>query len=267
MRALYNFYIDASIHVALALVSLVYVSTVYLNLPYDWRLMTFLFCTTIASYNFIKYGVEAEKYILVSNKYHRIIQLFSFLVLLPAVYLSLGLRMEVWITLFILAALVGFYAIPILPQKRSFRTWGSVKVGIVALVWSGTTVLVPVLQAAATTGHDMWIEASQRFLFVLVMMIPFEIRDLAFDKPNLGTLPQRLGIRRTKKLGYGLIVLCLLLTYFKDSIELWEPLHKAMVFSILMMMVYYSNPQRNPSYSSFWVEGLPIFWAVLIVLF
>ena len=52
-----------------------------LNIPIDEHLAFFLFFSTIASYNFIKYGLEAEKYILVANRYHKNIQFFSFIAL------------------------------------------------------------------------------------------------------------------------------------------------------------------------------------------
>ncbi len=41
----------------------------------------------------------------------------------------------------------------------------------------------------------------QRVLLVLAFLIPFEIRDLAYDKPELKTIPQRIGVTQTKIFG------------------------------------------------------------------
>ncbi len=266
LNRLFKFYLDASIHVALALMSLVLVTFIYFGLDINWEVSLFLFLTTIASYNFIKYGVEAEKYIIVSNKYHRVIQVFSFLAMIPALYLALSINLQVWLLLGILTVLVVLYAIPILPKEKTFRTWGMVKVMIVALVWAGITVVLPILSVDAPLDFDVWIETAQRFLFVLVLMIPFEIRDLEFDKPNLGTLPQKMGIRRTKQLGYLIVFIALILTYFKDDIYQAEPFQKSIIFGILILLVAYSEVSRKPVYSAFWVEGLPILWAAFVFL-
>jgi len=73
----FNFYLDASIHVALAVFSLVYVTTITLNISINSHLIYFIFFGTIVCYNFIKYGVEADKYFLVANPYHKNIQIMQ----------------------------------------------------------------------------------------------------------------------------------------------------------------------------------------------
>lgn len=264
IKAIFNFYIDASVHVALAVLSLVLLSYHYLYLPVDWNLGMVLFLLTIATYNFIKYGVEVRKYVLVSNRYHRLIQFFSIAALIPASYLASSFSMGIFVTLALLAILAALYAIPFLPQKQSLRTQGTIKVGIVALVWSGITVVLPVVAAKSTISFDFWIELFQRFLFVYALMIPFEIRDLRFDRPDLGTLPQILGIRATKYLGFICMFMAAGLTYFKDDIRPGEAGEKLLIFFILGVLIWFSNPERRSTYAAFWVEGLPIIWVVLV---
>jgi len=55
-RFLFNFYIEASIHVALAVFSLYYVFSIVNQLPYDEALGYTLFYGTITAYNFVKFA-------------------------------------------------------------------------------------------------------------------------------------------------------------------------------------------------------------------
>src|SRR5690606_8884320 len=79
------------------------------------------------------------------------------------------------------------YAIPILPkrffidQKKNLRNIGGLKVYVIALVWAGVTVLLPVMDISGVFTSDVLIIAIQRFLLVMLLMLPFEIRDLQYD--------------------------------------------------------------------------------------
>ena len=91
LRKLLDFYLDASIHVALAVTALVLVTYLFLNIPVENPLLGFSFFSSIVCYNFIKYGVEAKKYLIVSKTYHKRIQTFSFLSFFPAIWFGVQL--------------------------------------------------------------------------------------------------------------------------------------------------------------------------------
>ena len=55
LRTLFDFYINASIHVALSVYALTRVTEIYFDIPYDENLNYFIFYGTITGYNFIKY--------------------------------------------------------------------------------------------------------------------------------------------------------------------------------------------------------------------
>ncbi|WP_273565905.1 hypothetical protein [Maribacter halichondriae] len=195
---LFDFYLDASIHVALGVFALLKVTVILLHISVDPHVSSYLFFGTIACYNFIKYGVEAEKYLLVANRYHKNIQFFSFAALTMALYHLYFLTWQTWLAIAIISFLTGIYALPVLPKAKNLRSLGLLKILLVGLVWAGSTVILPVLEASQAMKWDTWIETCQRFLLVLVLLIPFEIRDLKYDAPDLRTLPQRVGFARTK---------------------------------------------------------------------
>lgn len=259
-KVLFDFYLDASIHVAFAAISLIGISCISLNIPVDSHLLIFVFAGSIAVYNFIKYGVEAEKYIKVTNTYHKGIQFFSIAFLGLAAYQAWFLNMEIYISLIIIAVLVGLYALPILPKAGKLRNWGVSKVIIVGIVWAIATVLIPVIKAGQSFNWDVWMVFSQRVLFVLAWMLPFEIRDLKYDSPDLRTLPQSFGPRKTKILGGILLTIMCLLLFFKDYIAPLEIPVTLFITAVLMLFILGSRQEQQTYYSSFFVEGIPLLW-------
>ncbi|MGW9687270.1 hypothetical protein [Flagellimonas sp. 2504JD1-5] len=266
LKLFFDFYLNASIHVGLAVISLLWTTTLLLNVPINFSLLGFTFFSTIVCYNFVKYGVEAEKYLIVSNTYHRSIQIFSFICFIPALYFFIHLDQQIWMTVLVLAVISTLYAIPLLPKTTNLRSLGGFKIYIVALVWVGFTVFLPVLDRDIAISWDIWILFVQRFILVLVLLFPFEIRDLKWDNAQLKTLPQVLGIEPTKKLGIVLTIGGFLLTFLKDELypaEIWS----RFVMSITLVSVFlYGKKMQRKYLVSFWVEGIPILWCGLLWL-
>lgn len=263
-KRIFDFYLDASIHVALSVLSLLYATTYFLGVQADYHLFFFIFFGTIACYNFVKYGVEAEKYILVANRYHKNIQFFSFLCLAAGLYFSFFLHFDLFVALGILLLFTGLYALPVLPGTKNLRSFGGLKIVVVAIVWAGTTVFLPVIAINADISWDVWIEALQRFLLVLALMLPFEIRDLKFDEPDLNTLPQHFGIEWTKRFGYAVSLVFFLLTFLKDDLAAREIVAKGILFLVLIGLLYATKKDQSKYFASFWVESVPIFWCLLV---
>ncbi|MGB5481704.1 MAG: hypothetical protein WBM91_11550 [Eudoraea sp.] len=267
LNRIFNFYLDASIHVALAVISLVLITNLYLNIIPGQHLILFVFFGTIPSYNFIKYGVEAKKYILVKNSYHRQIQIFSFILLALAGYHFFFLSYAVWFICFVLALLVGLYALPVSSKHKNLRNSGILKVLLVALVWTGTTVVIPVISSTISFSWDIGLLILQQFILILILLIPFEIRDLEYDELNLKTIPQRIGVSQTKNLGLFLSLIFYLITFLKDDLSRLEIIGKTILFLILIIMLLMTRRNQSKYFASFFVESIPICWlGILIVL-
>lgn len=264
LKRLFDFYLDASVHVALAVYSLLQITALLFNITLSNHLSFFVLFGTIVCYNFIKYGVEADKYILVNNRYHKNIQIFSFIGFAFGCYHGYFLSMDSWLIILILLGLTGFYALPVLPQAKNLRSLGGLKIFLVALVWSGITVILPYTEIGKVFGWDDWVEVVQRILLVLVLLIPFEIRDLTYDKPELKTIPQRIGVTQTKIFGSFLVLFFFFLTFLKDEITELELIAKGMFFLILGGLMFVTKRNQSKYFASFWVEVIPIFWWFVI---
>src|SRR5690606_20141792 len=140
------------------------------------------------------------------------------------------------------------------------RSLGGLKIFIVALVWAGTTVILPVVSSYKPLDLNVWIEGGQRFVLVLLLILPFEIRDLEYDDSELKTLPQRYGFINTKIIsGFG-VLLFLFLTFLKTELSLIDLISKGVMFLIMGIVIYITKENQSKYFSSFWVDALPIFW-------
>lgn len=265
IKKIFDFYLDASIHVSLGVFSLVHVTALTLNINVPPELYFFIFFGSIACYNFVKFGVEAEKYFLVTNTYQKNIQFFSLGCLLVAGYQLLFLSERVFVGLLVLAAITGLYALPVLPRHKNFRSLSGLKILIVAAVWAGTTVILPAISVLDTISWNIKVETVQRFLFVLILLIPFEIRDLKYDSLLLKTLPQRVGVKGAKIIGYVWIALFYGASFLKTELDINRMLAMTMVCSMLILVIYMTKKEQGKYFSSFWVEAIPLFWWLLFV--
>lgn len=267
LRQIFDFYLNASIHVALAVVSFYFVSLEIFKVSTNYRLAGFLFFGTIVCYNFIKYGVEAKKYLIVSNPYHRLIQIFSFLAFFGACYFFIGLSKNLWIAILILVLVSTLYAVPFLPQTKNLRSLGGMKIYLVAFVWMGCTLLLPIVDNDLVLNTDFIVLMLQRVLVVLILLIPFEIRDLSYDDTYLRTLPQRIGVGRSKLLAYFLIGIYIVLSFLRSGLVVLDFIVELFFGAVLFVTIFLTKEKQSKYFASFWVEALPVLYLGICIFF
>lgn len=266
-KKILDFYINSSIHVALAVVSLSLISVQNLGLDADLHLLNFLFFGTITGYNFVKYAGVAKLHHRSLAKSLRFIQIFSLICFIGFLISLFYVEREIlyWIGFFGLFTLL--YALPVFSKKRNLRSISGIKIFIIAFVWAGVTVILPVATDAIKMDWNVLAEFIQRFLIVLVLILPFEIRDLKYDLEQLGTIPQRVGVTKTKILGLIFLVLVLLIESLQSSITSSAFLSLFIISLITAGLTLKAKENQSSYYSSFWVEGIPILWLLLLWLF
>lgn len=273
LKPLIDFYINSSIHVALAVFSMTYVTVLELGLPTDWPLFLFVFFSTITGYNFVKYFGMAKFHHRRLARWLKIIQVFSLVCFFLMLWFLWQLKPKTIVYVAVFGVVTFLYAIPFLPKRyfvdrqKNLRNIGGLKVYVIALVWAGVTVLLPVLDKNGLFTLDVWLTAIQRFLLVMLLMLPFEIRDLQYDSLKLATIPQKIGIKNTKIMGVLVSMVFLMLEFFKDQLSLKLILLTLAVTLITLLFIVFANKKRSNYYSSFWVESVPILWLVLHLIF
>lgn len=274
LKTIFDFYINSSIHVALAVSALSWITLLQFDIPYDENILSFTFFASITGYNFVKYFGLAKFHHRSLAQWLKTIQLFSGICFLLMTYFAFKLEFETLLGIGIFGSATFLYAIPIVPKtlyldkQKNLRSIGGLKVYIIAVVWTGVTVFLPLLNNQFDlTTDDVIITALQCFLFVLVLMFPFEIRDLNYDSLKLATIPQKIGVKPTKSIGLLLLVLFYVLNYFKDDITTSYVVSTLMISSIALLFLIFAKKNQNKYFSAFWVESLPILWlGILLVI-
>ncbi len=263
----FNFYVNSSIHVSFSVVALALVTYIDLDITSDGILLLFLFFGSVSGYNFVKYAEVAGLHHRSLTKSLREIQIFSFACGVGFLLSLFWLTREALLGMFFLGVLTLFYAVPFFSRKRSLRSITGLKVYIIAFVWAGATVLIPVVQSSCKITTDVWIVFLQRVIFIIILMIPFEIRDLQYDDKSLKTLPQLLGIDRVKKLGYFLLFLYSSMFFLREETSVIIFLMHVFVSFLLGICIYKSNMMRKRYFTSFWVESIPIIFGIIALMY
>ncbi len=230
---------------------------------------TFLFLSflgSIAAYNFVKYSNFSKLHHKRLTRSIKGIRILTYSSLVFFMYFAFKVPSKTLLYMFPFIILTILYIVPVFPNKNNLRSLAGVKIFIIAVVWTGITVVVPVIFAEASMNFDFMIEAIQRFLFIIVIMLPFEIRDLEYDSSALETIPQTIGITRTKVFGSILLVVFLLLTAIKKVLSPVEILSTILVTTISLLFLWGTEREQSKYYCSFWVESVPIMWLVILVV-
>lgn len=267
LKKMFNFYLDANIHVALGVYALVQVTLLEYDLPYDEPISLALFFGTIVEYGFIKYASLAKHYLFVRQKYLKLIQFFNFSCALIAIYYVSQLNLR---TILVTAALVlvaFLYVVPSMTTKKNLRSLKGIKAFVVSLTWSASTLLLPLLNNDVPITSDVLIDLVQRFLFILALMVPFEIRDLKYDEPYLKTIPQVFGVSGSRLFGMVLLVFFVVFGLLKSDLNTNSLYVEWAVALMLLLALAFTRENQSRYFASFFVEGISILWWLGLLLF
>lgn len=274
IKRLFDFYINSSTHVSLSVVALGWITYLSLDINVNFMVLSFLFFSTVTGYNFVKYAEIAGLHHRSLAQSLKTIQIYSVICGIGMLVTSLFMSLEVWVACGILGLVTLLYAIPFFMPKNTasqvkgnLRSVAGLKIFIIGVVWSGVTVILPVLQDGTITW-DVGVICIQRVLFVLALMIPFEIRDMVFDNLALKTLPQIVGVKKAKIIGVTWLLLYCVLEFFKDEFNLDTFLSQLFIMMVTSICIYLSQKRSAATmyFSSFWVEGIPLLWLWLVLV-
>lgn len=265
-RNVFALYINSSLHVAAAVTGFVFITSIHLGIEVQPAFQLFIFSAAVVGYNSIRYG-----YLLSETDFMKRFQ-------------RVGIRIITGVALFALAgsafclspAVLGvtatlgcitlLYRFPFFDGTLNLRSIFGIKILIIAVTWTGVTVGLPVLSGypPGEAGLVIMIEAIQRFLFVVVLILPFDIRDARTDGYKLGTVPQLFGIKKTRVMATFFLVLVVMLEWGKNlAFGISFPV-LVLISLITLGMVWRSVYRQTEYFASFWVEGIPIAWALIL---
>ncbi len=198
----------------------------------------------------------------------------SLLSLIPLFFL---ISIESRILMIFLSILSFFYSIPLFTmgeQKFGLRNIPGLKQFLITLVWTMSTVLLPVLEAqdlnlASISMRDTTILIAKRFLFIGALTIPFDIRDLFEDRQSgLKTIPvvwgEKNAILFCQALLFGYLVLLFLFRNGGFNTSFF-----ALTLTVILAgwLIFKSKWEKNEYYYFFYMDGVLIIQYLALILF
>ncbi len=251
-KKIFDFYIKSSLHIAFAIFSFVKVVELSLNISANVFLEVAIFSGSVLGYTVLKYYKfwKSTKFSLHKNK--------SVLGVIIVAFLTFAFCFFQLKFSFQIAFLQIFFLVVLYPFLRKY--W-FLKTAVVSFCVTYVVSYIPTLDTKMVFFFDTILQVKLFFL-ICALLIPFEIYDSQYDAITLQTIPQKFGIKKTKYLGYlFLICFCIL------SLILRFERFDVVIAIIIGLFIRFSSTKNTKYYTSFWVEAIPIFWWLLVLIY
>ncbi len=270
MSRVFHWIIAHAVFIACCTASLVFQTTQLLHLSTNYYLAAFVFFSTLCSYNFhwllgsISSGKQLFLPVLLTKKTTLFFLLLGFaglVLVFPKSNVSLA-------DACIAFALTFIYSIPLLPFKQlAFtRKAGFLKTILLAFTWMFVTAYIPVHQAGIGFGTAALWWMTRRFLFMLMLCIMFDNRDIATDKINgLHSLATDLKPAVMKWLIYFIFLLLFVsnFLYSVNDITIPQSVALQVAATTTLIVYFFSKKKQGYFFYYFLVDGLMLLSALL----
>ena len=149
----------------------------------------------------------------------------------------------------------------------SIRGFPLFKIFIISITWSYITIFVPLLYEGYLVDYSVLSCLFQRILFLIAILIPFDIRDIKVD--TIQTIPNTVGVFRAKLFGWFclfIIQVFLIVDVFNYTISL--PFFLALFISIELtsIVLYFASENKSFIFYGIIVEGLSIIMCLFVLI-
>jgi 4-hydroxybenzoate polyprenyltransferase len=241
-----------------------------MHLPFNYYLILLVFCATLCSYNFhyILAGCLAQQKVslqlLVRRPIAAVLVLFG-IILVLFVFNRSGVS---FIDISIACVLTLLYSIPLLPFKQLdfARRAGFLKTVLLAFTWMFVTAYLPLSANQLQFSTTGILIMAKRFLFMLMLCILFDNRDINVDKVHgLHSLATDLSPKTMQWLIYTVFTLLFGFNFFlgKNGISTGQVTALQLSALITLVVYYYSKRKQSYFFYYFIVDGM----MVLMTLF
>ena len=281
MKKLRNYLAFSNLFVSLCVTSITAQSMAVCKTGFNIPLLLIVFCSTVFIYNYYHYKLTLPDITHDAKRYewhlkHKKLSIFMMSFCVIAILILL------WFisfnTIFMFAVLFGVvlsYSLPVFPGRhyRKLRDLPYIKVFLISVVVSTITVSVPILEfsgwhALIEIKHLMLL--PERFLFIVAITLPFDIRDMQDDsKFHLRTIPVQFGISVTKWISTICLMiftgLCIkhYISYEGLTLQLLVSLTISAIISLII--VWNTNKNKETFYYTYFVEGSMLLQSVLVI--
>jgi 4-hydroxybenzoate polyprenyltransferase len=177
-----------------------------------------------------------------------------------------------WIMLAVSAIISLAYVMPVFSVegvRKEMRELSTIKTGLVALVWAITTVGIS--WSLFGSGDFPWLLILAVFLLIQGLTVPFDIRDLYFDKQmGLETIANSKGVLFAKAISLILLILSILcfVFYLYAVSNAGLLLFLGTWLAVAIALVFATNENRPEWWYTFLLDGTIIIfsWGLILCL-
>ena len=264
-----HFILSHSIFISFCAAALCYQTFELLHIPFNNFIYGLVFFATLSSYNFYwlvsKYHFRnnngPDKF-LVTHFSNVFIFFIAGLGLVYCLYFLPAIVPAVSVAIL----LTLLYSLPLWPVKKPafFGKAGFLKTILLAFTWTYVTVMIPLQQAFYISSLSVGLLFAARFLFMLMLCVIFDSRDISIDKiHSLNSLATDVS-RKTLQFIMAIVFILYLAIgfflryYFNDNAQVTAFL----VTGLLTLLIYrLSLKKQGYFFYYFLVDGLMLFSA------
>lgn len=208
----FQFVIFTNLLISLAAAAQLTLTYILLELPFNLSLTYVELTSTLLYYNVALYlslpKNKAKTPFLRTNwivNHLALFYTFSGIALLVLLYHFLQLSFILQISVLGIGVISALYVMPFFKyggRKVNLRSIPYIKVFFIAFIWVLSTFLLPVIDALSINlkleGQNLYVLALNRFVFLLLCTLPFDLRDIKSDKLyGLKTVPILIGQKKS----------------------------------------------------------------------
>ncbi len=261
MKKLIDAVIFSNSWISLGAVSCTFSTFLFYEQPIHYAYLLIVFFMTFFGYNIqinsnpslSNNRSNQTKWVNLYGEKMKKIALLLFVISIPIVICTFSIKGLVF-------SIPAFLAVTLYRSTKftsfGLRSFASVKLFLIAFVWSWTCVVLP--QILFFKNFD-FLFPLLLFIYIIAITIPFDIRDLHFDHDSLKTIPQIMGIKGSF---LTISILILLLLFFAYS--LLENFKLIYFFSLTAIVLYPSYKTRNEYYYLFILDGLLLLFPIFV---
>ena len=241
-----------------------------MHLAINFYLIAFVFFATLCSYNFhylLGYFSSGRKVSIktLSNRYTGLLVLLAGGIGLLLLFSAAHIRFENVMMAFLLTFL---YSLPLLPVKQlAFaRKAGFVKTLLLAFTWMFVTAYLPLSQTNTAFTVAGVLLMIKRFLFMLMLCILFDNRDVTVDKiRGLSSLATDLSAKAMQWLIVGIFLMLFIINFLlgQNGLTLRQVLALQLAAFINVIIYFLSRKKQGYFFYYFIVDGMMVLMTLL----
>ncbi len=209
------------------------------------------------------YSAEGRFSIIAQYQSH--IKVYIGVSLICLLYLLLQLSQTQIVALIPVGIISLLYTLPLFSEKRRLRDYHYIKIILISFVWAYIATLPLYLNGAQWNGLGLYF--SEKFLFILAITLPFDIRDLEIDGyTELRTIPKLIGVKQTYALCLALLAIGLGIQLYVGypSLALVYPFGFIYVLTALAIII--SRGRKSDLYYSGMLDGTLVMRGLVLLV-